>query len=81
MNDQDFRDTVIDELATIKANTEHTSKDVEGIKKTLFGREGRTGVVADLEKLKQDQSRWNKGLVIFPVLLVGLKSLIGWTNQ
>jgi len=70
MNDQDFRDTVINELATIKTNTEHITKDVEGHHKTLYGREGRTGIVQEIESLKQSQGRWNRALVIVQALIM-----------
>ena len=71
-----LRDMAVD-IAEIKTNTEHMAKDIDGQHRTLFGREGRTGLVQEFESLKQSQSRWNKGLAIFPIVLVCLKNILG----
>lgn len=69
------------DIAKIQANTENMKEDIKGHGTTLYGREGRTGLVQEIENLKASQKWWNRGLAIFPVLLIGLKGLIGWPGK
>lgn len=77
MTDQDFQNTVIEKLAKIEVNTDTLDEDIKGIKLTLFGREGRTGVVNDLSKIQESQTRWNRGLLLAQTALTAALAYVG----
>ncbi len=77
MTDSEFMIKTAESLAKIETNTENMKEDIKGHGATLYGREGRTGLVQEIENLKASQKWWNRGLALFPVLLIGAKTLLG----
>ncbi len=80
MSDEELNKTLTEmavDIGKIQENTKSMKVDIKGHGATLYGREGRTGLVQEVENLKASQKWWNRGLAVFPVLLIGVKTLIG----
>ena len=79
MTEREFQDRVIGDLATIKERLGNYCEDTQGMKRSLYGPDGRGGLVAEVADLKNAQKWWNRGLALAQALaalglgLVGLK--------
>ncbi len=69
MSEESFESKAMAMLTRIDEKLNHVCKDVEGHHKTLYGPDGRGGVVRDVEQNKSRQNTWNKLLAIASGLL------------
>lgn len=80
MTDQDFRDNVIGALSRIETKIEANCDDMVAIRKTLFGSEGRTGLVQEVQSLQHDTRLWNRALAAISMILSAAIAYLGWTR-
>ena len=79
--DQDFREEMIKGITEIKTNTANMKEDITGQGHSLYGKDGRGGLVRDFETLKQSQSRWNKGVALLQGLVMAGIAYIGLLKE
>ena len=79
MSEQDFQHKVIGSLERIEEKLKNVCEDTEGHRKTLYGPDGRGGLVKDVEQSKARQSTWNKLLAIGNILSGGIiAAIVAW---
>ena len=81
MTDQEFRDKVIASLSRIETRQGEICTDMKDMRLTLYGAEGRTGLVEDVSKLKERQAWWNRGMVIAQGLLAAGLAALGLSQK
>ena len=69
MEDRQFRETVIGDLREIKEGLKNFRAQVDGHHKTLYGEEGRGGLVADMVRINQNQKTWSR-------ILLGIQGVV-----
>ena len=76
MTDLEFREQVVAGLARIEAVQAGYCRDMTEIRLTLYGAEGRTGLVEDVSRIKSGQAWWNRLMTVAQGLLAaGLAAL------
>ena len=78
MREQDFQTKVVDSLARIEEKLTNVCKETDGHERTLYGEDGRGGLVKDVEANRSRQNLWNKGLALLTVLIGGAVAWLKW---
>ena len=78
MIDQEFQTKVVEALARIEEKLTNTCSDIEGHHKTLYGHDGRGGLVQDVEANKSRQNLWNRGLALLSLIIGGAVAWLKW---
>jgi len=77
MTDQEFQLKVTNDLAEIKVLLVERDKDIVGHGKSLYGTDGRGGIVQDVQRLESSERLWKRGMVLVQALLAALVAYIG----
>ena len=79
--DQEFREKMIEGITEIQTNTANMKENIKGQGHSLYGKDGRGGLVRDFETLKQSQSRWNKGVALLQGLVMAGIAYLGFLKE
>jgi hypothetical protein len=79
-----FEHQILVELAEIRKDIKSFCGDVAGMRMTMFGPDGRDGLVGDVADVKHSvadlldkQAWWNRGLLSLQVLVAGIAGYFG----
>jgi hypothetical protein len=79
-DDRKFREHVVVKLAVLESEARRDRDEVRGIEKTLYGDDGKGGLVADVAALKKDTSLWFRGTAILQGLVAIALAYLGIKN-
>lgn len=78
MNDQEFREKIIEGLTRLETKVDNILKDMAGHHRTLYGQNGKTGICSEVDSLRHSQGIWNRSLAVLQLLIIAVLTYLGF---